>query len=141
MSVCRAVVLLLLSVYVLFILDLALLQFPARHPEPNVVPLRSIVGDWTSGGRGLIVNFVGNIVAFMPIGLIPPLALPRRARTWHSAVFCLSLSAMIETLQYFTGRRVADVDDLILNTAGGVLGYCILSLSLAIDGRSPRRTE
>jgi glycopeptide antibiotics resistance protein len=37
-------------------------------------------------------------------------------------------------LQYFTGRRVADVDDLILNTAGGVLGYRILSM---LKAKSP----
>jgi glycopeptide antibiotics resistance protein len=134
MSFRRAGVLLLLSFYILFILDLALLQFPSRHAAPNMVPLRSIIGDWRSGGREFIVNFVGNIVAFMPIGMIPPLVRPRRASAWHSAVFCLSLSAMIEMLQYFNGRRVADVDDLILNTAGGVVGYCILSLGLKAKG-------
>jgi glycopeptide antibiotics resistance protein len=126
MTVRRALVLSLISLYILFILDLALLQFPSRHPAPNAVPLRSIFGDWRTGGREFLVNFVGNIVAFIPIGMIPPMARLRRAGVWHSAVFCLSLSAMIETLQYVSGRRVADVDDLILNTAGGILGYFLV---------------
>ncbi len=118
--------LLILSAYVLFILDLALLQFPARDPPTNLIPLHSIVADWTAGGRGFVVNFVGNIVAFMPIGLIPSLARPRRTTAWHAALSCLCLSAMIEVGQYFSGRRVADVDDLILNTLGGLLGYWTL---------------
>jgi glycopeptide antibiotics resistance protein len=46
-------------------------------------------------------------------------------------------------VQYCTGRRVADVDDLILNTVGGVLGYGLLRLSLArraasVDAEKPR---
>ena len=59
------------AVYVLFILDLAWLQFPSHYPAPNVVPLRSIIDDWKTGGREWIVNFLGNIVAFIPIGMIP----------------------------------------------------------------------
>jgi glycopeptide antibiotics resistance protein len=128
MTLRRAVVLSGLSAYVLFLLDLALLQFPTRSPAPNPIPLRSIIGDWEVGGRAFVVNFLGNILAFMPIGMIPPLARPRRAGVWQAALFSLSLSVMIEGVQYSTGRRVADVDDLLLNTAGGILGYYVLSL-------------
>jgi glycopeptide antibiotics resistance protein len=117
---------LLLSAYVLFLLDLALLRFPSRHPAHNVVPLHSMIGDWRSGGRPFVVNFLGNIVAFIPIGMIPPLAWPRRAVAWHAALFSLGFSAMIEVVQYTSGRRVADVDDLILNTSGGLFGYGVL---------------
>ena len=49
---------------------------------------------------------------------------------WHVAVFSLSISFVIEVGQYISGRRVPDVDDLILNTLGGMLGY------LALGGES-----
>jgi glycopeptide antibiotics resistance protein len=127
MTTCSKVVLLLiLSAYVLFILDLALLQFPARDPPTNLIPLYTIAADWAGGGRGFVVNFLGNIVAFMPIGLMPSLVRPRRTTAWHAGLFCLCLSATIEVGQYVSGRRVADVDDLILNTFGGLLGYSTL---------------
>jgi glycopeptide antibiotics resistance protein len=119
----RAVALLGLFVYILLLLDLALLQFPSTHPPTNLVPLHSIIADWRGGGRGFAVNFVGNLVAFMPIGLIPSLARPGRTTVWHVALFGFLLSAGIEVSQYISGRRVADVDDLILNTVGGLLGY------------------
>ncbi len=117
---------LILAVYTLFILDITLLQFPTRNPPTNLVPLRSMIADWTGEWRGFIINFVGNIVAFMPIGLIPPLIRPRSTKARDVAVFCLCLSALIELGQYASGRRVADVDDVILNTIGGVLGYSLL---------------
>jgi glycopeptide antibiotics resistance protein len=122
----RAAVFLLMAIYVLFLLDLAWFQFPTRSPMPNVVPLHTMISDWRDGGHGLILNFLGNIVAFVPIGMIPPLARPRGARFWHAALLSLSLSALIEAVQFASGRRYADVDDLILNTAGGVLGYGLL---------------
>ena len=76
-----------------------------------------------SGWQEFVVNFIGNIVAFMPMGLIPPLILGRRTKLWHVALFGLSLSLAIEGGQYLSGRRVTDVDDLILNTLGSLLGY------------------
>ncbi len=122
----RILLLLLLSIYVLFLFDLTLFQFPSSHPRPNVIPLRSIVGVWRSGGWTFVVNFLGNIVAFLPIGMMPALARPRRTTVWHRGLFSLLLSAIIESGQYVSRHRVADVDDLILNTLGGVLGYLTL---------------
>lgn len=153
MSCSRAVILLMLAVYVLFLLDLALLQFWTRDPTINIVPFHTIAADWSSGGRDFVVNFLGNIVAFVPIGTIPRLVRPRWKGAWHAGLFSLSLSTLIEGVQYVTGRRVADVDDLILNTAGGLLGSVLLSWCLsafqrrddlrcerlAVDDSSPRR--
>jgi glycopeptide antibiotics resistance protein len=127
MSHRRAVFLLLLTIYVLFILDLAWFQFPSRNPTVNVVPFRTIVADWTQGGRDFVVNFLGNIVAFVPIGMVPRVVRSRRGGAGQAALFSLGLSLLIEGVQYASGRRYADVDDLILNTSGGVLGHFMLS--------------
>jgi glycopeptide antibiotics resistance protein len=119
----RKVALLLIALYLLFLLDLALFQFPTSKPAANFVPFHTMVRDWSHWNREFVVNFLGNLVAFMPIGLIPPLLRPGRTRAWHVALVCFTLSAMIEVWQYGSGRRVADVDDLTLNTLGGLLGY------------------
>jgi glycopeptide antibiotics resistance protein len=112
-----------LGIYIIFLLDIALFRFPATNPEPNRVPFRSMIRDWRNGGLGFVVNFVGNLVAFLPMGLLPRLIRLRRTSLWQVALFSLSISFAIEAGQYVSGRRVADVDDLILNTVGGVLGY------------------
>lgn len=127
-SLRRRAIWLLMIGYILFVLDLTWLQFPTPRPGANVVPLRSMIGDWKAGGQELVVNFLGNIAVFIPIGMMPALARPRRAAAWHSAVFCLMLSLVIESVQYTSGCRTADVDDIILNTAGGVLGYGIVGM-------------
>lgn len=118
--------------YVLFLFDIALRRFPTPDPRPNFVPFRSIVHDLRAGGRDLVINLVGNLVAFLPMGLVPPLILRRRITPRQVALFSLALSLMIEIPQFLSGRRVADVDDLILNTAGGLLGH---AMAVLVRGR------
>jgi glycopeptide antibiotics resistance protein len=116
----------LLFAYILFLFDIALFRFQSINPAPNFVPFRTIVSDWTAGWQEFVVNFIGNIVAFLPMGLIPPLIVGRRTKLWHVVLFGLSLSLAIEGGQYLSGRRVTDVDDLILNTLGTLLGYVLV---------------
>lgn len=70
-----------------------------------------------------LINFWGNIVMFLPIGLFPALFW-RRVRWWQVTLagFCLSLT--IELLQ-IPIHRGTDIDDLWLNTLGALLGWLI----------------
>jgi glycopeptide antibiotics resistance protein len=121
----KTVLAMLLFAYIVFLFDIALLRFPSANPTPNFVPFRTMIQDWRGGWWEFVVNFVGNIVAFIPMGLIPPLILGPRTKLWHMALFGLSLSSAIEGGQYFSGRRVTDVDDLILNTLGSGVGFVL----------------
>lgn len=61
---------------------------------------------------------------FLPLGFIFPVAF-KKARTFYKTTICMLLfSFLIEFIQYFIGRS-ADIDDLILNTLGAMLGYFI----------------
>lgn len=127
----RPLMLLGFGAYVASLFFIALFLFPAGHPPPNLVPFRTMAADWRGGGWPFVVNFLGNLVAFLPMGAVPRLTWPRRFRPWHAALFGLALSLMIEGGQLYSGRRVFDVDDLILNTIGSVAGF-----ALAARGRS-----
>ena len=76
------------------------------------------------------VNIIGNIVMFMPWGLGLPLLWKKFQSVWKVTIMSLALPLCIEFTQLFVGRTV-DVDDIILNFIGGVLGgliYLVLSL-------------
>jgi len=70
-----------------------------------------------------IENLVGNIIGFSPFGFILPLLLKRfqKLRKVTMATFFLSLTFEVIQLVFEFGSF--DVDDLILNTLGGILGY------------------
>jgi len=72
-----------------------------------------------------IRRFYVYVIAFMPCGFFLPIV-SRRSRKWYNTVllgFLLSLS--VETLQLVLRVGSFDVDDLLLNTLGGGLGYLV----------------
>lgn len=75
------------------------------------------------GMKAFLLNVVGNVVAFFPCGFFLPVV-SRRSRTWYKAIFlCFGLSLAIEMTQLVFKVGSFDVDDLFLNTAGGILGF------------------
>lgn len=95
----------------------------------NIVPFQEIKRFYNvlSGGFSFsaVLNLVGNVVAFIPFGLILPMS--RKTQIGFASVFILTaaFSMIIETLQLYYQLGVFDVDDILLNTAGGILGYII----------------
>ncbi len=75
------------------------------------------------GYRYVMVNIAGNIAAFMPFGFLLPLITERKMHTGKVFVASFFLSLCAETIQLVSRTGAFDVDDLILNTVGGVLGY------------------
>jgi len=72
-----------------------------------------------------IVNNIGNIAMFIPFGLLYPLTFPNKSSFLPVLLAGAGLSCSIEIIQWFMENRWSDIDDLILNTFGTVLGYGI----------------
>jgi len=80
-----------------------------------------------------IENLVGNVIGFAPLGFILPL-LSKKFQKLHTVTLAaLGLSLVFEILQLVFEFGSFDVDDLILNTFGGVLGYIPIKLALIIN--------
>ena len=79
------------------------------------------VGNW----RYFSYLFVGNLIWFAPAGVLTRL---RGGKLWQAALAGLGLSLFVETAQFILGSGVSELDDLILNTCGAVLGCAAASL-------------
>lgn len=88
-----------------------------------------------------IVNLAGNIIGFVPFGSILPLLAKKfqKLSTVTISTFCLSLT--FELMQLIFEFGSFDVDDLILNTVGGILGYIPIKLVLLITGFKKRNID
>ena len=95
----------------------------------NLVPFRTMEHDFRKGGWEFLVNFVGNIVATLPVGWLLPGLIGRKCNAVRVGLTAFAISLAIEVTQGLTRWRVADVDDVILNTLGGLVGYASYRLS------------
>jgi glycopeptide antibiotics resistance protein len=126
-----------LTVYLVVLFDLTLLRFSMDRPAANLTPFHTIAHDWRAGGHEFVINLLGNLAAFVPLGVLLPSAWPGRVplSAWRAVATGAGLSLAIELAQYASGRRVADVDDVLLNAAGTLLGYGALRAARALGTR------
>lgn len=89
------------------------------------------------GTEAVLLNLVGNVAAFMPFGFFFPV-ISRRTRHWYVMVLLgAAFSLGIECIQLATKVGSFDVDDILLNTIGSLLGYWMFVLVQKV--RSMRR--
>lgn len=101
------------------------LQLPAR--EFNMVPFRSIFEDIGAGRLRLSGNFLGNILIFIPVGIFLSLFRPNKKMAVN-LVIVLFISLFVEMMQFLTNTGIADIDDLLLNGLGGLVGLFIYQI-------------
>ena len=78
--------------------------------------------------REILLNFIGNVAMFIPIGVIWPAVFRKLDRRWKIIAAGVGFSLCIEILQIPFFDRVSDVDDLILNSLGFLMGYGVYLL-------------
>ena len=94
----------------------------------NFVPLRTVRSYFTRPiGTLFVINIIANVLMFSPLGFCLPLFWRRFQKWWKLLIIGTVFSMGIETAQLFVGRSV-DVDDVILNAAGVMLGYVVYKL-------------
>lgn len=111
----------------------------------NLVPFREIRRYLTCreilGTRLVVLNLAGNILGFVPFGALLPLVVRGADRAWKTALVCFEVSALIEVSQMLFRAGCCDVDDVILNTAGGLLGYFIFRICRGLARQRTERTR
>lgn len=73
--------------------------------------------------EAVITNLFGNIFAFSPFGFMLPVMTEKRRGFIRTVFATFIFSLIIETSQLIMKVGVFDVDDLLLNTVGGMIGY------------------
>jgi len=94
----------------------------------NLVPIAGIVkmadAIIQNGNFWSIFNLFGNLALFIPFGLFLPMLYPKADVFWKVTLAGLCFSFLIEIWQLFL-PRASDIDDLILNVSGTIVGYLL----------------
>ncbi|MEF9951107.1 MAG: VanZ family protein [Clostridium sp.] len=97
----------------------------------NFIPFDTIIQSFTGQSGSVFrafLNMLGNIVIFAPFGYCLGLIFKWFNRTWKVGLASFILSVTFEILQYTLYIGSLDIDDVILNTLGGVIGYGVYKL-------------
>lgn len=125
----------ILGVYTILVIMVLLFKIPAGMDifnsdrtrfEMQLVPFKTIIEyasqvhsftDW------FIKNLVCNIVMFMPYGLLIPYIMKSKRVFLIVCIIGTFFSGLIEIIQYIFAIGKFDIDDIILNLLGTILGY------------------
>lgn len=101
----------------------------------NLVPFTEILR-YKFGSDLFLYNVVGNIIMFIPFGYFVSMYI-RASKFSHILVVSLISSLTVEIVQYQIGRSF-DIDDILLNVVGAVLGFLLYIALCAIKKHLPR---
>ena len=79
--------------------------------------------------RAAVVNLVGNIIMFIPLGFCLPWANAPLRRFWKTLLVSAGVIILVEAVQLVTLLGRCDVDDLILNLIGVTVGYLLWKMT------------
>lgn len=103
-----------------------------REYRYNLVPFTEIRRFWVYreqvGTLAAFLNLGGNVLGFMPFGFLLPVLSQRFGRFWVTVPLGFSLSLAVECTQLAAKVGSFDVDDILLNTLGVLLGWLAFRL-------------
>lgn len=99
------------------------------------------VGIRTGSWNLFWLNVVGNVCVFVPWGVFLPNLFARCRKLLTVVVLSLELSLLVEVIQLVTRVGCFDVDDLLLNTIGGMLGYLLYKILFVMTRSFAKKSD
>ena len=134
----------LFSIYILLVLNFIVIKFNGNIQDvintiqsnmesrdqgglsANLVPFRTI-GTYISDLSFSIafMNIFGNIIPFIPMGFLIPMAFPSQRNIIKTTISCFLLILSVEILQLILFLGSFDIDDIILNLLSCFIGFIL----------------
>jgi len=122
------------SVFALYVLALFLVVFLPAEDAIQVTGFVAVIAGFLSSlglprqPSEVVVEFLSNIVLFVPWGLFVRLLSPTRFPAWAVVLSGAGLSLAIELIQILVPGRVTALSDVIANTLGTAVGLLLLKI-------------
>ena len=97
----------------------------------NMIPffeIKRYINNFNRLGMISVINLGGNVLAFIPFGFFRPIIGRRKHSFLRTSIQGCLFSCAVEVTQLISKVGSFDVDDIILNTLGVILGYIIFLL-------------
>ena len=136
----KLILFLLSTVYILTVAWFTIIGRESLNTEYSLLPFKSYIKilsvRWHGWGEYIFGSIAGNVLLFVPVGLIIGNISKIRHNYLISGVVGFIISLCIELTQYYFAIGTFEADDLINNIWGAVIG-CSVSVVLIIKNRTP----
>ena len=122
-------------IYILCLFQVVTFQDNNNISSNNLIPFREMLR-YDFGSRLFLKNVLGNIIMFLPYGFFTSYFLKEK-KLLPILILTVLTSLTIESTQLMIGR-VFDIDDILLNIVGGILGHYLYIIILKIGDMCPR---
>ncbi len=135
-KLCKIILSVIFAVYCLALIYILFLRSGHRHlsyinylkTSYNLIPFKSVAYYFSRFANHqmnfvtFVANMLGNLLLFFPMGVLLPNFTPK-VRGGKFIVLGVGMIVAVELIQYFSTLGALDIDDVILNSVGLVLGY------------------
>jgi len=119
--------------YIVFVMELTIIGRGTSHyMEMNLHPFSGYVDAWKKYSLRDLQNCLFNILMFVPLGVLLPLLIAKLKEFKWLLLVVVGATASIETYQTLSGAGIFELDDLINNSLGGIIGYQLYRLAASI---------
>lgn len=98
----------------------------------NLQPFSGYIDAWKKYSLRDLQNCIFNILMFVPLGIFLPLISSKFKKFKWLLLIVLSATLSIETYQTLSGAGIFELDDLMNNSLGGIMGYQLYRLGASI---------
>ena len=128
-------------VFILYMLALYYLLLSTENAfayGTNFIPFKEMTR-YAMGSKGFFYNVIGNIILFIPFGFFVSHYIQAK-KTHQITIIAFITSLTAELIQYKIGRAF-DVDDIILNIVGAIIGFLFFIGVKTIENKLPKKLQ
>jgi len=119
--------------YIVFVLELTVIGRGTSHyMQMNLQPFSGYIDAWKKYSLRDLQNCLFNILMFVPLGMFLPLLIAKFKEFKWLLLVVVGATMSIETYQTLSGAGIFELDDLINNSLGGIIGYQLYRLATSI---------
>lgn len=119
--------------YIVFVCELTIIGRGTSHYlQMNLNPFSGYIDAWKKYSLRDLQNCIFNILMFVPLGIFLPLIIAKTKEFKWLLFVVVSATLSIETYQTLSGAGIFELDDLINNSLGGIIGYQLYRLGASI---------
>lgn len=111
---------------------------PVMYENINLHIFSSYIKVWNRFSLLELRNIIFNILMFLPLGFVLPLLFKKCEKFYITYFLGLCMTISIEVLQLISKRGIFEIDDIINNTLGCMIGYGVVMIFLLFSKRNKK---